>query len=106
MVEVEFFRPCLNKTMTQTITVLIRMVTHPTSGTMITRIVLVESDVLSTKSVAIGGDVLEFEGAESVVGGVNVVVGGILLDLIPRVPGTVSLNLAAVGTNPILNDKH
>ena len=69
--------------MTQTITVLIRMVTPPTSGTMITRIALVESDVLSTKSVAIGGNVLEFEGVELVVGGVDVVVGGILLDLVP-----------------------
>ena len=101
MVEVEFFRPHLNKTMTQTITVLIRMVTPPTSGTMIIRIVLVESDVLSIKSVAIGGNVLEFEGIESVVGGVDVVVGGIL---VPRVPGTVSLNLAAIGTKPIMTN--
>ena len=103
MIEIEFFRPLnfLNKTTTQTIMVLIRMVTPPTSGTIITRIVLVS--VLSTKSVAIGGDVLEFEGVELVVGGVDVVVGGIiLLDLAPRVPGTVALNLAAVGTNPIL----
>ena len=90
MVKVEFFRPCLNKTTTQTITVLIRMVTYPTSGKKNTKIVLV--GVLSTKSVtvAIGGDVLEFEGIELVVGGVDVVVGGILLDLVPRVPGTVS----------------
>ena len=82
------------------------MVRPPTSGTMITRIVLVESDILSTKSVAIDGDILEFEGAESVIGGVNAVIEGILLDLVPRVPGTMPLNLAAIGTNPILNDKH
>ena len=53
------------------------------------------------------------KGVELVVGGpgVDVVVGsgGILLDLAPRVsPGTVSLNLAAIGIKPIvlLNDKH
>ena len=48
------------------------------------------------------------KGVELVVGGVDVVVGGILLDLVPRVPGTTSLNLAAVGTKLIvlLNDKH
>ena len=103
MVEIEFFRSFLNKTMTQTITILIRMVTPPTSGTMITRIVLVESDVLSTKLVAIGGNVLEFEDVELVVGGVNVVVGDIL---VPRVPGTVLLNLASIGIKSILNDKH
>ena len=61
MVEIEFFRPFLNKITPQTITVLIRMITPPTSGTMITRIVL---GVLSTKSV--GGNVLEFEGVELV----------------------------------------
>ena len=78
---------------------------------MITRIVLV--GVLSTKTVAIGGDVLEFEmvvvsivkspskGVELVVGGVDVVVGGILLDLVSRVPGTMPLNLAAIGIKPI-----
>ena len=110
MVEIEFFRPLnfLNKTTIQTITVLIRMITPPTSGTMITRIVLVR--VLSTKS--IGGDVLEFEGVcivkspskgvESVVCGVDVVAGGMLLDLVLRVPGIISLNLAAVETKPIL----
>ena len=101
MVEIEFFRPLnfLNKTMTQTIMVLIRMIRPPTSSTMITRIVLV--DVLST--ISVDDDVLGFEGAESVVGGVDV---GILLDLVPRVPGTISLNLAADGTKPILDSKH
>ena len=111
MIEIEFFRPFLNKITTQTIMVLIRMVTPPTSGTMTTRIVLVEPDVLSTKWVAIGGNVLEFKGVELVVGGpgVDVVVGsgGIrLLDLAPRVPGTMVLNLAAVGIKQILNDEH
>ena len=46
------------------------------------------------------------KGVELVVSGVDVVVGGILLDLVPRVPGTMSLNLAAIGTKPIVNDKH
>ena len=46
----------------------------------------------------------KFEGVESVVGGVDVVVGGILLDLVPRVPGTVSLNLAAIGTKPTMTN--
>ena len=48
------------------------------------------------------------KGVELVVGGVDVVVEGILLGLVPIVPGTTSLNLAAIGTKPIvlLNDKH
>ena len=43
------------------------------------------------------------KGVELVVGGVDVVIGGILLDLVPRAPGTMALNFAAVGTKPILN---
>ena len=39
----------------------------------------------------------------SVIGDVDAVVGGVLLDL---VPGTMPLNLAAVGIKSILNSTH
>ena len=45
------------------------------------------------------------KGVELVVGGVDVVIGGILLDLIPRVPGTTESNLAEIGTKLMLKNE-
>jgi hypothetical protein len=43
----------------------------------------------------------------SVIGGVDVpvVVRGVLLDLVPRVPGTTESNLAAISTKLMLNSE-
>ena len=80
------------------------MITPPTSGTMITRKITLSVGIVEMVVVSIIKS--PSKGAELVVGGVDVVVGGILLNLVPRVPGTMSLNLAASGTKPIVNDKH